>query len=145
MRENEYEVIIEFGETDGAGIVYFPNYLKWFDNATHRFFREMNLPLSHLTKEKNIILPLIDVRCTFEKPLHDEQRIVIKTTVGKMSAKTIQFNHEIYLDGERVSNGYELRGWVFKGDDGISAQPIPKEIRELLSCDDVIEQERSAI
>ncbi|MFC9600398.1 acyl-CoA thioesterase [Peribacillus butanolivorans] len=137
MRENEHKFMIEFGETDGAGIVYFPNYLKWFDNATHHFFRSMNLPLSQL-KEKNIILPLIDVRCTFEKSLHEDQWIVVKTTVGKMSTKTIQFIHEIFLNGERVSYGYELRGWVLKGENGIAAQPIPEEIRELMTCDDVV-------
>ena len=141
MRENEHRILIEFGDTDRAGIVYYPNYLKWFDNATHQFFRSMNLPLSQLVKEQNIILPLIDVRCTFEKPLHDDQWIVIKTKVGKLSKKTIQFNHEIFLNDERVSYGYELRGWVVKGEHGIAAQQIPENIRHLLLDGNLLDNE----
>jgi acyl-CoA thioester hydrolase len=133
MRSNELELLVNFGDTDRAGIVYYPNYFKWFDIATHHFFRSMNMPLSQLEREKNIILPIIDVRSTFEKPLHDDDWIVVKTSVEKISTKTIQFNHELFLDDERVSYGYELRGWVLRSPAGrLAAQPIPDEIRALL-------------
>ncbi|MFB4162434.1 acyl-CoA thioesterase [Alteribacillus sp. JSM 102045] len=51
MRKSELQVRVNFGETDGFGIVYYPNYFRWFDNATYHFFREMDVPLHELLKK----------------------------------------------------------------------------------------------
>lgn len=37
-RINETKFQIQWGDTDRAGIVYYPNYYKWFDLAGHNFF-----------------------------------------------------------------------------------------------------------
>ena len=69
---------VEFGNTDRAGIVYYPNYFAWFDKATQWFFRNMNLPLKQLQNKSNIILPLLEAHCSFEKSLTDDDVITIK-------------------------------------------------------------------
>lgn len=43
MRSNELEVLVNWGDTDKAGIVYYPNFFKWFDIAGHQFFRSCDL------------------------------------------------------------------------------------------------------
>ena len=43
MRSNEIQMTVEFGNTDAAGIVFYPNYFMWFDKGTHWLFKSMNL------------------------------------------------------------------------------------------------------
>ncbi|MFB4165862.1 acyl-CoA thioesterase [Alteribacillus sp. JSM 102045] len=135
MRSNELDFLINWGDTDMAGIVYYPNYFKWFDIAGHQFFRSCNLSPLSLEKERGIILPMIDARCTFEKPLFYDDIITVYTTVKEVNNKTIELNHEIFRQKERTGSGYELRGWVEKGEGGIKAVSIPKDIRALLEED----------
>ena len=43
MRSNEIQMTVEFGNTDAAGIVFYPNYFMWFDKGTHWLFKSMQL------------------------------------------------------------------------------------------------------
>lgn len=142
MSRNEIQLRVNFGDTDKAGIVYYPNYFKWFDIASHQFFRCINMPMSKLDDEENIILPLLDVHATFEKPLYYDDIITIKTAVAEVNRKTIKFNHEVYRGDTRTGYGYELRGWVKRSGDHIVAVPIPEEVKDLLTKELTIEEKQ---
>ncbi|MBA4603829.1 acyl-CoA thioesterase [Thermoactinomyces mirandus] len=132
MRQNQFQIRVNWGDTDKAGIVYYPNYFKWFDIAGHQFFRSAGLSPAELADKQQIILPLLDARCTFEKPLYYDDIITIKTRVEEIHRKTIKLSHEVYRDEERTGYGYELRGWVKEEDGKIFAVPIPDEVKDLL-------------
>ncbi|MDQ6600166.1 acyl-CoA thioesterase [Bacillus salipaludis] len=133
MRSNELEVLINWGDTDKAGIVYYPNFFKWFDIAGHQFFRSCNLAPAKLEEERGIIVPLLDVQCTFEKSLLYDDLIIIHTKVEEINRKTIKLRHVIYRDGVRCAQGYELRGWVEKSPEGIKAVIIPEDVKGILN------------
>lgn len=133
MRSNELEVLVNWGDTDKAGIVYYPNFFKWFDIAGHQFFRSCNLPPAKLEEERGIIVPLLDVQCTFEKALLYDDIISIHTKVTEVNRKTIKLSHVVYRDGIRVAHGYEIRGWVEQSVDRIKAVLIPEDIITILS------------
>ncbi|WP_044895746.1 acyl-CoA thioesterase [Bacillus alveayuensis] len=135
MKRNEFQLRVNFGDTDAAGIVYYPNYFKWFDIAGHQFFRSIGLPPSKLMKEHHIILPLLDVGCTFEKPLYYDDIITIKTIVAEVNRKTIKLKHEVFRGETRTGHGFELRGWVKEEDGRILAVMIPDDVRQLLEED----------
>ncbi|WP_134700920.1 thioesterase family protein [Ammoniphilus sp. YIM 78166] len=143
MRQNEFQLVVNFGDTDMAGIVYYPNYFKWFDIASHQLFRTMGLPMAQLDEHEQIILPLIDVRCSFEKPLKYDDIITIKTVVAEIKTKTIRFEHEVYRGETRTGHGYEIRGWVKRFEHGIQAVPIPDGVRELLMSDRPVETQKN--
>jgi acyl-CoA thioester hydrolase len=133
MRSNELEMLVNWGDTDKAGIVYYPNFFKWFDIAGHQFFRSCNLAPANLEESHGIIVPLLDVQCTFEKSLRYDDIITIHTTVEEINRKTIKLRHIVYRDGLRVAHGYELRGWVKKSIEGIKAVLIPDDVKMILS------------
>ncbi|WP_429842929.1 acyl-CoA thioesterase [Brevibacillus sp. FIR094] len=135
MRRNEFQLRVNWGDTDKAGIVYYPNYFKWFDIAGHQFFRSAGLSPVELVVNRQIILPLIDVRCTFEQPLYYDDIITIKTVVGEINNKTIKLHHDVYRGDTRTGTGYELRGWVKETEGKIKAVPIPDEVKDILRED----------
>lgn len=132
MRSNEIEILVNWGDTDKAGIVYYPNYFKWFDIAGHQFFRSCDLAPQKLEEERSIILPLIDVRCSFENPLYYDDVMTVQTSVEEINNKTIKLRHEVYRGETRTGYGYELRGWVYQTPEGIKAVPIPEDVRQIL-------------
>ncbi|QGQ46350.1 acyl-CoA thioesterase [Metabacillus sediminilitoris] len=135
MRSNEIELLVNWGDTDKAGIVYYPNYFKWFDIAGHQFFRSCDLSPRQLEEERQIIVPMLDARCSFEKPLLYEDVITIKTQVAEINNKTIKLNHEVFRGETRTGFGYELRGWVKQTNNVIKAVPIPEDVIAILNQD----------
>jgi acyl-CoA thioester hydrolase len=135
MRQNEFQLRVNWGDTDKAGIVYYPNYFKWFDIAGHQFFRSIGLPPSELADKEQIVLPMLDAQCTFENPLYYDDIISIKTIVAEVNRKTIRLNHEVYRGETRTGYGYEVRGWVKETEGKLSAVAIPEHIKEKLLDD----------
>ena len=136
MRSNEIQFTVEFGNKDAAGVVFYPNYFMWFDKATHWLFKSMQLAPKELQVNHNIILPVLDAQCTFEKSLVYDDLITIQSTIVEVNRKTIKIQHEISKEGIRACSGYEVRGWVKKEDDHIAAALIPDNIREILSSNE---------
>ena len=139
MRTNQFQMRVHWGDTDAAGIVFYPNYFKWFDIASHHFFRTIGYPIPRLAKEMNVVTPLLEVKCNFEHPLVNEDIITIRTTVDELKTKTFKFIHEVYRGDERAGHGYEVRAWVLQENNGMKAAPIPEEIRALLEADEITE------
>jgi acyl-CoA thioester hydrolase len=133
MRSNELQVVVNWGDTDKAGIVYYPNFFKWFDIAGHQFFRSCDLAPVKLEEQRGIIVPLLDVQCTFEKALLYDDLISIHTKVEEINRKTIKLSHVLYREGVRVAHGYELRGWVEQSPGKIKAVLIPEDVITILS------------
>jgi acyl-CoA thioester hydrolase len=132
MRSNEFQVRINWGDTDKAGIVYYPNFFKWFDIAGHQFFRSIGLSPAKLEEEYQIILPLLEANCTFENALYYDDIITIKTVVGEINRKTIRLHHEIFRGETRAGRGHEVRGWVKDTNGKLGAVLIPDEIKNIL-------------
>ncbi len=61
---------VEFGDCDPAQIVYFPNFFRWVDAASRRFFIACGLPSWQDSEaERGIIgTPLVDTHARFLRP-----------------------------------------------------------------------------
>ncbi|BCU80584.1 hypothetical protein JIR001_03670 [Polycladomyces abyssicola] len=92
-----------------------------------------------MEQKEQIILPLLDARCTFEKPLYYDDIATIITSVAEINRKTIRLHHVIMRGDTRTGQGYELRGWVKKSGNHLSAVPIPEEVRKLLEQESTTE------
>ena len=51
----EYSFQVRWGDTDAAGIVYYPNFYKWMDEATHEYFKKLVFPRSNFMKNNKLV------------------------------------------------------------------------------------------
>lgn len=133
MVENTVNLTVNWGDTDMAGIIFYPNYFKWFDIGSHHLFNKIGLQPKELMFEQNIGFPIIDVGCTFRKPLFYNDQIRVITRVAEVNEKTFRMEHEVYRGEELTGKGYELRGWVRFEEGKTKAFPIPEEARMKLT------------
>jgi 4-hydroxybenzoyl-CoA thioesterase len=127
----EYSFKVRWGDTDTAKIVFFPNFYKWMDEATHEFFAELGTPTSELFATENIGIPLLESKCTFKTPLLFEDVVVVKTEVLELHNKVFKLAHTFYREDTLIAEGYTLRAWTsFEGKP--KAVPISEDILEKL-------------
>ena len=126
--KNIYKFKVAFGDTDAAGIVFYPNFYKWMDQATHDFLGNAIMPFSKLMEEKEVTTPLLEAFCQFKSPLKFEDNVEVQSQVIEIKNKVFKIEHTFQRDGETVASGYEVRAWVSMAD-GFKAVPIPEDIQ----------------
>jgi 4-hydroxybenzoyl-CoA thioesterase len=129
---------VQFGDCDPAGIVFFPNFSKWMDQASLAFFMAHGVPpWRELEKTRGIIgTPLLEIHTRFIRPATYGQTIEVHTTVEAWAAKTFVHRHVITRDGTVLCEGTETRAFCTRhpeDPDRIQAIPVPEDIRLLCS------------
>ena len=126
----EYRVKVQWGDTDAAGIVFYPNYYKWMDEATHELFSRIGYP-THQLLEDQIVIPLLETHCTYKKPVHYNVDLSVQLQVEYVKDKVFKVLYSFYLENELVAEGYGVRAWATLGD-RLRAVSIPNHVRNLL-------------
>lgn len=130
MLKHVHPLKVYFGDTDAAGIVFYPNYYRWMDQATGELIGEAITPVSKLYSERNIILPLLETFCQYKRPLFFEDLFEVHSQVTEVKDKVLRVAHEFKRDGEIVASGYELKAWTLKQGDNLKAVPVPDDVKE---------------
>ena len=141
-RTTTYSVDVAFGDCDPAGIVFFPNFLRWMDTASLAFFMQCGVPpWRELVKTRGIVgTPLLEINTKFHKAVTYGERILITTHVEEWRAKVIVQLHRVTRarDGgeDLICEGREVRAFVKRDADDpdrLRAIPVPEDIRLLCS------------
>ena len=137
MFVNRREVTIEWGDCDPAGIVFFPNYLKYFDAATNALFLSaLGLNKYEMIEKYGIAgIPLVDVGARFFIPSVFSEVVTIESTVTEIKRSSFRMQHRL-LKGEALAvEGFETRVWTGRDPDDparLKSRPIPDEVIERL-------------
>jgi 4-hydroxybenzoyl-CoA thioesterase len=89
-------IAVNFGDTDPAGLVYFPNIFHYCHIAMERFFQEVcSVSYSKLTGEQQVGFPTVRIDGEFKMPLRYGDEIEITMTVSKIGTKSLSLSYEV--------------------------------------------------
>ncbi|MCI7644177.1 MAG: acyl-CoA thioesterase [Lentisphaeria bacterium] len=74
---------VPYADTDQMGVVYYANYLVYFERSRTEMLRDCGLPYS-VCEELGFFLPVVDVRCHYYAPAHYDELITFESAVVKM-------------------------------------------------------------
>ena len=80
------QVRVRYAETDQMGIVYYANYLVWFEIGRVELLRSLGLAYSQLETEHECILPVVEASCRYRAPARYDDEILIETRRGVAGA-----------------------------------------------------------
>ena len=138
MKTNIYRVNVQFGDCDPAGIVFFPNFNRWMDEASLAFFMSCGLPpWRELVKTRGIVgIPLLEIHTKFLKTATYGETIEIHTTVEEWSRKTFRHRHQVKRGETLLCEGTEVRAFVMRDPadpDRLRAMEVPEDIKAICS------------
>jgi acyl-CoA thioester hydrolase len=85
---------IYYEDTDCGGIVYYANYLKYFERARTQYLEERGLSVAWLMKEGTVFV-VVHAEVDYRSPAHYGDRLRIETVVSDISAASFTFSHVI--------------------------------------------------
>lgn len=133
------EHVIEWGQCDAAGIVFYPQYYVMFDACTSLLFERAGWPRGSMFREFDIHgLPLVETSAKYSFPLRFGDHVTIETRVAEWKRTSFVVRHDILKDGKAAVEGTEIRVWAGRHPDDparMKAMPIPEEVVRRLSAD----------
>ena len=96
---------IYYEDTDAQGVVYYANYLKFFERARTEFLREIGYKQKELM-EKGAIFVVREVFVEFKKPASLAQQIEVHTQIIKAGKVSFDFNQDaVNKEGNLLCGG----------------------------------------
>ncbi|MBO6775396.1 MAG: acyl-CoA thioesterase [Marinibacterium sp.] len=119
MADFVLDVPISFGHCDPAGIVFYPNYYRWFDRCYHTFLHEKAGGHSLVCEKLGAKgTGLIDTGAKFPSPATEGDLLRLEMTLVEWGSRTLRIEYVGYVSDRRVVEGFELRGLFIVGEDG---------------------------
>ena len=88
---------VYYEDTDAQGVVYYANYLKFFERARTEFLREIGYEQKNLM-EQGAIFVVREVAIEFKKPAYLDQQIEVHTRIIKAGKVSFDFTQEVITD-----------------------------------------------
>jgi YbgC/YbaW family acyl-CoA thioester hydrolase len=125
---------VRFGETDAAGIVFYPTFFVWFDLGATGLLRAALGDLTAAHGRPRWPVPIVECGATFVAPLYFDDAIAIRSTVVELGRSSFRIEHVVLRGDVEAARGFEVRVLIRSGDPGkLAAEPMPSRVRDALA------------
>ena len=125
-----YRVI--YGDTDQMGVVYYANYLKWFEIGRTEFLRQTGTPYTSI-EQQGLRFPVTEVSCRYYRPSRYDDMITIETALTSLGRVTLTFSYRIFRKegGVFIASGWTKHACV---DEKGEVTKIPPDLEATLKA-----------
>jgi acyl-CoA thioester hydrolase len=88
------ELRVRYAETDAMGVVYYANYLVWFELGRTEWIRAHGVSYREL-EEQGVLLPVTHASCDYRQSARYDDLIRIETTVARLTRASVAFSYRI--------------------------------------------------
>ncbi len=121
---------IEWGDCDSAGIVYYPNYFRWMDQAFHELALAEGFNQRRLLDEYGLLgTPLVGAGGDFTSPASYGDIMDIYAWFTHLGRSSMRLGYRLEVDGRVIVEGHEKRVFGKGGAAGLQTVEIPPDLR----------------
>ncbi len=117
-----------YGDTDAGGVVYYANYLRYFEQGRTELMRDQVMPYSDL-EGQGIIMPVVECQARYKASARYDDLLRIETTVGLVKPVSCRFDYRIIreADNKLLVLGHTVNAAVDRNGKLVR---FPKELRD---------------
>jgi len=134
MLINRRTILLEWGDCDPAGIVYFPRYMEYGDGCTHALFERVGLPKPRMQEKYGIVgIPIVDVKAKFLMPSKYSETLTVESSVTEWGHSSFVVSHKFLRAKEVAVEITEKRVWSARAADGsgrLESREVPAEVKD---------------
>jgi acyl-CoA thioester hydrolase len=123
------EIRVIYGDTDQMGVVYYANYLRYFEAGRNEFLRAHGARYRDLEAQHRMLLPVVDAQISYKSPARYDDLLVIETLITRVGRASVRFEYRVLRDQALLATGHTVHACV--GQDG-NVTALPAEVVGLL-------------
>jgi acyl-CoA thioester hydrolase len=102
---HKFKQRIIYQDTDAEGVVYYANYLGYFERGRTEMIREMGISLKRLKEEEGLIFAVVKVDCGYHAPAYYDDLITVETRLAEAGGATLLFDQKVLRDEKLLVSG----------------------------------------
>ena len=102
---HEIEYRVPYADTDQMGVVYYANYLEYFERSRTEMLRSAGLPYSELEK-RGVFLPVSEAYCKYHAPARYDDLLTFRSYVREIKGVRMVIASEVRRGGELLVSGH---------------------------------------
>lgn len=131
MKEFSWPIRVYYEDTDAGGVVFYANYLKFFERARTELLRSFGFEQDQLIAEENIIFVVRSVAVDYLKPARFNEQIEVSANIGETKKTSLIFEQTITRQQDVLCKGTVRIACLDA--QSMRPKPIPIAILEQLS------------
>jgi len=98
---------VRYSETDKMGIVYYANYLVWFEIGRTEYCRARGFSYREMEENDDAFLVVAESYCRYKAPAYYDDELIVRTHITELRRRSLRFGYEIVraTDGQVVAEG----------------------------------------
>jgi acyl-CoA thioester hydrolase len=105
MLEHRMTVRVIYGDTDKANVVYYANYLRYFEMGRTELLRENGLTYKQLEEETGAILAVAEAKLRYRASAHYDDLLTIETRITEHDKVSLLFSTRILREEQLLVEG----------------------------------------
>jgi len=93
-----YRRLVEFADTDLAGIMHFSNFFRFVECAEHAFFRSLGHRVHTANGSDHQGWPRLEVSCKYLKPARFEQTLEVSLRIDEIRTSSLRYSFWVFGD-----------------------------------------------
>ena len=128
--EYVWPVRVYWEDTDAGGIVFYANYLKFFERARTEWLRSLGIGQQQLKDETSGMFVVAETNVKYMRPARLDDELIVTARLLQSGRASMTIQQQALLNNSVLCEGTIRIGWV----DAASLQPrrIPQNIIESL-------------
>jgi acyl-CoA thioester hydrolase len=123
------EIRVIYGDTDQMGVVYYANYLRYFEVGRNEYLRARGIRYRELEAQHHLFLPVIDAQITYKKPARYDDLLDLETRVTRVGRASVRFEYRVLRGETLLATGHTMHACVSSAG-GVEA--LPEDVAGLL-------------
>ena len=122
-----WNVRVYYEDTDTAGVVYYANYLRFFERARTEWFRHLGLNQEELAAEEGVRFAVRHATLDFIAAARLDDLLQVSVRVLKLAGASAELEQEVCREGRRICAAIIKIACLRAAD--FRPVPIPESIR----------------
>jgi len=91
-----WPIRVYYEDTDAGGVVYYANYLKFYERARTEWLNHLQVNQIELL-DRDIVFVVTRAEVDYLKPARLNDQLQVKSRIKKVSAASVEFEQELFL------------------------------------------------
>lgn len=125
---------VHWSDSDAAGVVWFPRFLGWFEDAEEELYASLGQPRQELLDRLAFGMPRVELHTTFHAPARPGDVVRVGVTSRIENPRRIRHEFEIRQDASHrlIATGFVRVASVAAA--SFAPRDLPEEVVQLMSA-----------